>query len=181
MDDAAEMLRGDLAAAGIEHKDAAGRVLDFHALRKSFATWLSKAGVAPKAAQELMRHSDVRLTLETYTAYQVRDLMNDLDRLPPLPWSGFGETSAMRATGTDGEAGEFSWTKSCTRSSQNQPISAVVSESGLAAMVDGGEREKPSNPAENEGFCGELVAADSEPSVGFEPTTYALRKHRSAD
>jgi|GEM_PF-400459 len=181
VDDAAEMLRVDLAAAGIEHEDSAGRVLDFHALRHSFASWLSKAGVAPKAAQELMRHSDIRLTMKWYTSLEVRDLTNDLDRLPPVPWSGFGESSVMRATGTDCTGREFSWTKSCTRSSQNQPFTTVVSENGLAAMVAGSESKRPSNPAGAKGLCGSLIAAEKEPSVGFEPTTYALRKHRSAD
>ena len=40
-------------------------ILDFHALRGTFAIMLSKSGVSPKAAQKLMRHSDIRLTMQT--------------------------------------------------------------------------------------------------------------------
>src|SRR5690606_17614778 len=41
----------DLAAAGIEKFDERGRSLDVHALRHTFGTHLSKAGVAPRVAQ----------------------------------------------------------------------------------------------------------------------------------
>ena len=36
-------------------------ILDFHALRHTFATMLACAGVSPRVAMELMRHSDRRL------------------------------------------------------------------------------------------------------------------------
>ena len=62
----ATMLARDLDAAGIPYETEAG-ILDFHALRGTFATMLSKSGVSPKAAQELMRHSDIRLTMPKYT------------------------------------------------------------------------------------------------------------------
>jgi hypothetical protein len=48
--DAAEMLRVDLAAAGLEYVDHAGRVFDFHALRSQFITGLVQADVHPKRA-----------------------------------------------------------------------------------------------------------------------------------
>ena len=53
----------DLAAAGIAHVDERGRVLDVHALRTTFGTLLSVAGVPPRVAMELMRHSDLKLTM----------------------------------------------------------------------------------------------------------------------
>jgi integrase/recombinase XerC len=60
---AAEMLRADLTAAAIPYRDSEGRVADFHALRHSYITLLERSGVSPKLAQELARHSDIRLTM----------------------------------------------------------------------------------------------------------------------
>ena len=57
----------DLQRAGIAYVDPQGRKADFHALRYTFATNLSKAGVLPRDAMELLRHSDMRLTMKTYT------------------------------------------------------------------------------------------------------------------
>ena len=41
------MLRKDLEAAGIPHRDASDRVADFHALRHTFITRVARPGVAP--------------------------------------------------------------------------------------------------------------------------------------
>ena len=57
----------DLRRAGITFADPQGRKADFHALRYTFATNLSKAGVLSREAMELLRHSDMRLTMKTYT------------------------------------------------------------------------------------------------------------------
>ncbi|MHC4991887.1 MAG: tyrosine-type recombinase/integrase [Planctomycetota bacterium] len=63
----AKMLVADLQAAGIEQANSRGEVLDFHGLRTSFVSNLARAGVHPKIAQQLARHSDIRLTMQTYT------------------------------------------------------------------------------------------------------------------
>ncbi len=73
--DAAEMLRLDLAAAGIPYRDGAGCVADFHALRHSYITLLERSGASPKLAQELARHSDIRLTMNVYTHARLHDLI----------------------------------------------------------------------------------------------------------
>lgn len=62
-----ERFRRDLRKAGIDYVDAQGRVADFHALRKTFDTNLQRNGVPPRVVMELMRHSDIRLTMKTYT------------------------------------------------------------------------------------------------------------------
>ena len=59
--------RKDLDAAGIAYADAKGEYADFHSLRKTFGTMLTLAGVPQRVVMELMRHSDMRLTAETYT------------------------------------------------------------------------------------------------------------------
>ncbi len=86
----------------------------------------------------------------------------------------------MRATGTEGASRDLSCTKSCTHTIENQPLSALVSSHGLSGTVPGVKTESPHFLAENEGFCGPLSVVKEEPPLGFEPRTYALRKHRSA-
>lgn len=82
---AAAMLREDLAAAKIPYKDGRGRVVDFHALRATFITWLAKAGVPLIQAQKLARHSDPRLTANIYTLLDQSDLATETAKLLPPP------------------------------------------------------------------------------------------------
>jgi hypothetical protein len=91
---AAAMLREDLKAAGIGYEDD-GRVFDFHALRHQFISSLAKAGVHPKTAQELARHSTITLTLDRYSHVGLYDQGAALASLPTV------EAAAVRATGTD--------------------------------------------------------------------------------
>ncbi|PTX92334.1 site-specific integrase [Opitutus sp. ER46] len=60
-------IRKDMAKAGIARLDSLGRKLDFHALRYTFATRLAAGGASQRVTQELMRHSDPRLTANIYT------------------------------------------------------------------------------------------------------------------
>lgn len=85
--------------------DQAGRVADFHAARHTFISKLSKAGVSPKMAQDLARHSDIRLTMGVYTHLELADLRAGLEALPGPPrlaGGPTGEPGALRATGTAG-------------------------------------------------------------------------------
>ena len=84
-DKAAEMLRGDLEAAGIPYRDDMGRYFDFHALRHQFISNLALAGVHPKVAQVLARHSSISLTMDRYTHVPDAQVAEALDRLPELP------------------------------------------------------------------------------------------------
>lgn len=102
----AEMLRKDLARARdvwideaatptekakrekssfLAYVNAEGCVADFHALRQTFITNLSRAGVSPKMAQSLARHSDINLTMNVYTMVNVSDQAAAVESLPPLP------------------------------------------------------------------------------------------------
>ena len=62
----ARLLKPDLVEAEVDYKTAEGYA-DFHSLRVTFATLLAAGGTRPREAQELLRHADVRLTLNTYT------------------------------------------------------------------------------------------------------------------
>ena len=56
------------------YEDGAGRVVDFHALRSTYATLLGRQGVPLVMAQQLMRHSDPKLTSNVYTRFELHDL-----------------------------------------------------------------------------------------------------------
>ena len=74
----------DLKAAGIPKKDADGCVVHVHALRHSFGTHLSLAGVAPRVAQAAMRHSNIALTMGTYTDARLLDTAEAIESLPMM-------------------------------------------------------------------------------------------------
>lgn len=61
-----EQFRRDLKAAGIEEVDERGRRVVLHSLRHSLATMLAAAKVPPAVAMKIMRHRDIRLTLDAY-------------------------------------------------------------------------------------------------------------------
>ena len=70
---AARMLRKDLARAGIPDRDKRGRVIDFHALRKTFVTDVVLANPNPKLAQKLARHASMDLTMNVYAEVRPED------------------------------------------------------------------------------------------------------------
>ena len=77
--------RADLDKAGIPFMDENGQRLDYHALRKTFITRLSRNKVHPRLAMELARHSDLKLTMKNYTDAGQLPLQEVMDTLP-----GFG-------------------------------------------------------------------------------------------
>ena len=80
-----DTFRRDLKRAGIEVLDALGRKVDFHALRKTFATRLAVKGVPQRFAQELMRHSDANLTAGIYTD---ASQLPTFEAVASLDWEG---------------------------------------------------------------------------------------------
>ena len=62
-----KVIRADFKTVGIQLVDERGHRVDFHALRMTYITRLQRAGVSPREAMELARHSDMRLTMKTYT------------------------------------------------------------------------------------------------------------------
>ncbi|MGQ9650611.1 MAG: tyrosine-type recombinase/integrase [Phycisphaerae bacterium] len=85
--------------AGIAYKpDAQGRSVNRHSLRTTFITWLSAADVSPRTAQKLAGHSDLKLTMQTYTDPQVLDTLSAIERLPELHPEWY--VQQQQATGT---------------------------------------------------------------------------------
>jgi len=79
--------------------DAAGRFADFHALRHTTGSWLAAAGVHPKTAQAVMRHSDINLTMNLYTHTLAGQESAAVAALPSLDVTPARQQA--KATGTD--------------------------------------------------------------------------------
>jgi len=79
----------------------AGRQFDLHALRFTFNNLLSKAGVSPRQAMELMRHTDLQLTMKGYTDPRLLDTASAVQSLPSLAPRGNRKMQTARKTGTD--------------------------------------------------------------------------------
>ena len=107
------ILRKDLEAASIPYIDESGKYLDLHALRYMFNTWLKTNGVPPRMAQELIRHSDRRMTDQVYldtSLLPLQETMRSIDGFATLTqiWTQIsGEPchlgSRVVETGEEGE------------------------------------------------------------------------------
>jgi integrase len=75
-------LRKDLARAGIVFEDEKGRRADLHSLRMTYGTNLTLSGAAPRVVMELMRHSDIKLTMKIYTDAGQLPLADAVLKLP---------------------------------------------------------------------------------------------------
>lgn len=99
----------DLLAAGIAQldedgyivkTDPHGRTVDLHALRHTFGTHLSKAGVSPRTAQAAMRHSRIDLTMNVYTDPRLLDVAGAVNALPDFSPPRREEKEVSIKTGT---------------------------------------------------------------------------------
>ncbi len=86
----------DLLAAGIAPQDQRG-VIDYHSFRYAFVTRLVRSAVPIKAAMTLARHSDPKLTLNTYARLSLADERAALEQA-----CGRRPAPAIPATGTHG-------------------------------------------------------------------------------
>jgi len=152
----ADMIRADLEAAGIDFRDKDGQVFDFHALRHQFISSLAAAGVHPKIAQTLARHSTITLTMDRYTHVGLFDQTAALDKLPALPATG-SELERMKATGTDG-----------AHSPQHSPVREIPCNSVRTAdterteMTTGCHRRKTPKFQASEGSCDRMRTFETE-------------------
>ena len=71
-----------LKRAGIPYKDDQGKQADRHALRRTTNTHLALSDVNPQVRQEIMRHSDIRLTLDVYTDKPMLPIAEAIEKLP---------------------------------------------------------------------------------------------------
>lgn len=93
-------VRADFERAGICRVDAKGRKVDFHALRMTFITNLQRAGVPQRHAMALARHTDPKLTANTYADVEAMPLAQAVGRLPdPTGRKAAQETAQENAHG----------------------------------------------------------------------------------
>jgi integrase len=76
-----ELLKSDF----LRYCNHDGLFADLHSCRHKFVTSLEHAGISPKMAQTLARHSDIRLTLGVYTHVELPDRTAAIGSLPGPP------------------------------------------------------------------------------------------------
>ena len=86
----------DLEAAGIARHDDQETVVDFHALRTTFVSWLAASGAHPRTAQALARHADVETTMQRYTDLRLLDTKAAGLCLPGSRAGAVGNVHAIR-------------------------------------------------------------------------------------
>jgi integrase len=157
-------VRADLEKAGIPFLDERGHRMDYHALRTTFITRLSTMKVHPRLAMELARHSDMRLTMKTYTDAGQLPLREVMDTLP-----GFGERADSRIdsrnSGPKGQTVSPTVTK--IRELKTENIIANIGESHRDSQLVTTSHEKSQWRREG----------DSNPRYGFWPYN-GLANHR---
>ena len=145
--------------------DGAGRRLDFHALRHTYVSRLARAGVTPKVAQTLARHSTITLTLDRYAHIGLADQRKGLDALPAIEAPEVALEA--RATGTDGQASDPRLAHRLAREASSESAGAP------RVALTGGSGFVLANAAEPDDSAEKLAKA----AVGFEPTNngFAIR------
>jgi integrase len=78
----------DLKAANIPYRDEFDRVADFHALRHTCNSRMAANGVPSTIAQQMMRHSDIKLTMGAYLDTKILPIAAHVNALPSLMPSG---------------------------------------------------------------------------------------------
>ncbi len=162
-----------LKRAGIPFLDEQDRRADFHALRHTYGTMLAKAGVAPRVAMSLMRHTDLNLTMNVYTDPRVFDLAGAVEKLPAL--ASVTAVESVRATGTEGATG------------RSESVSSTSAGVGECPAVIGGNRP-PVRFDVNHNTGGDWQQKTpsggdgvNERAKGVEPSTLGLESPRSAN
>ncbi len=177
------ILNRDLATAGIDKADERGRTIDVHALRGTFATLLSKGGVAPRTAQAAMRHSTIDLTMNSYTDPKLLDVCGALDALPSLTLTDapFPQREAAKATGTDNFRASSvtpTVTPDAGKSRLSGSFPVIASGNADRRTTRRANAENPIKPSKKALFAGFANKAFQVERKGVEPSTSALRTQR---
>ena len=155
----------DLAAAGIAKRDERGRTVDVHALRHTFGTLLSAGGVAPRTAQQAMRHSHIDLTMNVYTDPKLLDLAGAVELLPSLPLDAEPQTTTAGVLAATGTEQAESLVAPNVAPTTDKTLRELAISGNLGDFAESSrETQKPSKTLGFAGFC--LVWP-----AGFEPTT----------
>ena len=171
-DDAAEMIRADLADAGIPYSvegPDGPLYADFHALRHSYITMLGRSGVDLRTAQELAGHSTPNLTAR-YSHRQLHDLTNAVEKLPKLFMDGNRgkERVELKATGSEGVDGCSMVAQ--TLGNHQHPEASSGTDKGLNEQ--GAASPQPLALSSDGTLCHHQSSVKA---LGLEPRTYGLK------
>lgn len=133
----ANMMKANLADANILYVDESGRYADFHGLRHTTGSFLAAAGVHPKVAQAILRHSKIDLTMSCYTHTLRGQESEAVAKLPDLSLPS-RESQQARATGTDGKTVDAAQTVRGELTPQLTPESTPTAFSGMHRLSSNG-------------------------------------------
>jgi hypothetical protein len=149
----ADMLKEDLAAAGIPYVDDAERYADFHALRHTTGTLLAASGAHPKVAQDILRHSDINLTMSLYTHTLRGQKSEAIANLPNLSQPSKERQKAIKTGTYDENVTGNDWTNTGQNNTQQR----------LPANND--EQKKRGNDSETAFLNGRYRARTCDPLI----------------
>ncbi len=155
----------------LSYRDSTGRVIDFHALRHTFISNLAAAGVHPKTAQRLARHSTITLTMDRYTHLRREDLAAAVGELPDLGTPGPEQNVATGTAGAVVERHPASGNLSVDLSVDGG-ILRNTPERGGTKIGRGRLTESLGKTESNRDVC---TGNNPLSPVGLEPTTYGLK------
>ena len=138
-----DMIKADLADAGIPYVDDAGRYADFHGLRHTTGSLLAATGTHPKVTQSIMRHSDINLTMTRYSHTLAGQEAKAVADLPDL---SLPSSERQAATGTDDRSAGVAKSGSGELTPYLTPT--AFPESNKSAMFGSGEKKQPGTRAD---------------------------------
>ena len=176
----AEMLRGDLEAAGIPYaveRQDGPEYADFHSLRHSFLTLGGRSGIDLRTLQELAGHSTPSMTAR-YSHRRLYDLQGAVDKLPNLVPTDPSTATAVEiprlCTGTDGATTSPTAVPQAVPAGYSKPHQSASSCNFRIADVERTDSEKHLELLEKTPICTNSHQSSSERAMGFEPTTASL-------
>ena len=147
----------------LNYENDEGLFADFHANRHTFITKLGKAGVSPKMAQTLARHSDPKLTMNIYTHVESSDQAKAIQQLAPPPVTNHpasGEIScATLGTQTDlTESVAYMVAQNIDLDSQNLSFDGKLG----ALQVEAEPNKKLSGIDDSQGFFNDFQSSSTD-------------------
>ncbi|MHC4071680.1 MAG: tyrosine-type recombinase/integrase [Planctomycetota bacterium] len=127
----AALLREDLAVAGIDPTDREGNEICFASLRNSYISFLANSRTPAKVVQKLARHSDPRLTFNTYARSFGASEQQAVKQLPDLT-DFAGQFCLARCSPSQDEKVRTSANNGEQKSDVLEPVAAFVVQESIA-------------------------------------------------
>lgn len=178
------ILDHDLRTAGIPKRDERGRSVDVHALRHTFGTLLSRAGVSPRTAQAAMRHSSIDLTMNVYTDPKLLDVHGAVESLPTLNLDAEHEPTqaTLRATGTNDFRQSYvapTVAPNLYKSCQNESFPVKLAGTGSQRNRKRADSKNPTKTGGKASFPDVANEALKVGATGLEPAISCFRNRRT--